>query len=355
MFCKDYFNGLTPWYEILKNSANPIFIYGMGDGCEKVLTLFKRYGIECSGIFASDDFVREKEFAGFKLRRLADIENQYKEFNVAMAFGTSLPELMNRIDGIYSRHTLIYPDTPVIGDEFFTREGFLKRFDDALAVSELLSDEQSRLVFTNVLSFKITGDIAYLRKAFTSQDESFNGILKLSDSEIYIDLGAYTGDTIAEFIQQTNGQYRRIYALEPNKKNFRKCVKNTLELENISLYNSPAWSCDCSLNFTSGAGRQQQISDKGLSVWARSVDSILSGKECTYIKYDVEGADSNAILGSERTIKKYSPKICTALYHRAYDIIDLPLLINRLNPHYKLFMRQYPYYPAWETNLFATP
>ena len=59
------------------------------------------------------------------------------------------------------------------------------------------------------------------------------------------------------------------------------------------------------------------------------------------------------LTGVQGTISKYSPKICTALYHRAYDILDIPLLINSIRSEYKLYMRQYPYYPAWETNLFA--
>lgn len=353
MFDYDYFSRLVPWYERLKNCGNPIFIYGMGDGCEKVLSAFRQHGIKASGIFASDDFAREQQFAGFDVRSLSDIESEYQSFTIAMAFGTSLPDIMERIDGLSSRHTLIYPDTPVIGDEYFTKEIFLEKFSLAQKVYGLLADSQSQKVFKNVLSFKITGDISFLKEIFTQSDEAYENILMLSDNEIYMDLGAYTGDTIAEFLSHTGGSCKAIYALEPNKKNFRKCVKNTIGLDNVFLYNSPAWECDTFLNFSSGAGRQAQIIDSGSSVWARSVDSILSGGEASYIKYDVEGSDRCAILGSEKTIKKYSPKICTALYHRAYDIIELPLLINSINPGYKLYMRQYPYYPAWETNLFA--
>lgn len=353
MFDYNYFSRLKPWYERLKNCGEPVFIYGMGDGCEKVLSAFSKHGIRPSGIFASDDFTRGQQFAGFDVRRLSEIEAEYKSFTIAMAFGTSLPDIMRRIDDISLRHTLIYPDTPVIGDDFFTKEDFLMRFKSAQKVNDLLADNQSQTVFKNVLSFKITGDISYLKEIFTQPDEAYENILKLSGSEIYMDLGAYTGDTIAEFLAHTGGSFKAIYALEPNKKNFRKCVKNTTALNNVYLYNSPAWKNDAFLNFSSGAGRQAQISDKGSLVWGRSVDSILSGCEATYIKYDVEGADRFAIMGSERTIRKCSPKICTALYHRAYDIIELPLLIHDIAPDYKLYMRQYPYYPAWETNLFA--
>lgn len=352
MLGRDYFEALEPWHEVLKKSGLPVFIYGMGDGCSKLLKEFNIHAIECCGIFASDDFARGNEFAGFKAKKLSDIESEYGDFCVAVAFGTDIPEVMQKIRNISKEHTLVFPDTPVTGGEVFTKDGFLERFTDAEIIADLLADDISADTFKNVLSFKITGRIDYLNRIFTSSDEAFTSILRLSDDEIYADLGAYTGDTVKEFLRHTGG-CRRIYALEPNRKNFRKCVKNLIGIDNISFYNSPAWKKDLPLYFEKGEGRQAHISAKGVSVYARSLDSVLAGGECTYIKYDVEGAEAEAIEGSVGTIKKYSPKICTALYHRAYDILDIPLLIHQIDPDYKLYIRQYPYYPAWETNLFA--
>lgn len=55
-------------------------------------------------------------------------------------------------------------------------------------------------------------------------------------------------------------------------------------------------------------GRQGRVDAAGKKVRARSLDSILAGKKCTYIKYDVEGADLEALKGSEYTISRYAPK-----------------------------------------------
>ncbi|MGN1133244.1 MAG: FkbM family methyltransferase, partial [Oscillospiraceae bacterium] len=139
----------------------------------------------------------------------------------------------------------------------------------------------------------------------------------------------------------------------PDKKNFRKCVKNLLKLDNCEIFNSAVCDKEQVSIFSGNAGRQGQFSDKGNAVYCRSVDSVLRGRPCTYIKYDVEGAEKAAIMGSKKTIESFSPKLCVALYHRAYDIIDLPLQILKINAEYKIYMRQYRYYPAWETNLFC--
>lgn len=352
-FNYDYFSSLESSWDRIKKSPLPVVVYGMGDGCLKILDRFRYYGIECKGIFASDDFVRGHEFQGFRVKRYCDICEEFDDFIVVPAFGTSLPEIMQRFEKIAQEHTFIMPDTSVFGDEYFEKSEFLARFEQAQRVYELLCDEQSGKVYKNVIAFKVTGDISYLREVFTQPSEAYENILKLNDNESYVDLGAYTGDTIAEFLHHTKGKYEQIIALEPNVKNFRKCMKNTIHLDNIEWYNAAAWSSDEVRMFSKNAGRQATITDSGVPVQCLSVDTVVADKGCTYLKYDVEGADKNAIEGSVRTIRQYSPKICTALYHRAYDIIDIPLMLHEIEPNYSMYMRQYPYYPSWETNLFA--
>jgi hypothetical protein len=68
---------------------------------------------------------------------------------------------------------------------------------------------------------------------------------------------------------------------------------------------------------------------------------------------DVEGAEEEAINGAEFTIKNYHPKLMISLYHRNRDIFYLPLMVRKLNPDYRLYIRHQPYIPAWETNLYA--
>lgn len=40
-------------------------------------------------------------------------------------------------------------------------------------------------------------------------------------------------------------------------------------------------------------------------------------------------------------IKKDSPTLAICLYHKPYDLWDLPLLINDINPNYNMYLRIY--------------
>lgn len=352
MFSKEYFQSLESSWDRLRACEKPIFIYGMGDGAQKLLDEFDRLGISCAGVFASDDFVRGQSFRGYKVITLAQAEEQCGDMTVVLGFGTSLHEIMERIDNIEKRHEVIVPEMCVAGEENFSKDKFLFMFAEAEKAYKLFSDELSKKTFEKLTAFKITGKLSYLREIFTDKDK-ITEILPLSETETYCDLGAYTGDTVSELILRTGGKYEKIYAVEPERKNFQKCLRNLIAYDDISFYNAAAWSVDTELNFAGGAGRQGRVDAAGKKVRARSLDSILAGKKCTYAKYDVEGADLEALKGSRYTISRYSPKICCALYHRPYDYITLPLYINSLCKGYKFYIRQEKYYPAWENNLFC--
>lgn len=350
---KNYFSDLTSYITRLQTADKPIFIYGMGDGCLKVLNIFEEYKIPCSGIFASDEFVRDKIFCGHRIHKLSEIEEAVDGFIIVLAFGAGYGELIEKIENIAKKHELIVPDMPVIGEGLFTKEYMLAHWSEIEKVYSLLADDSSRDCFKGVIEFKITGDINCLKAVATPPEEAFESIIRPKDDEVFVDLGAYTGDTVAEFLSHTNGKYSHIYACEPNKRNFRKLSENTADLSHITLVNAAAWDSDTTLIFSKGGGRMPHLSNQGIETSAISVDNMLSGERCTYIKYDVEGAELRALYGSQKTIKEYKPKLNVALYHRVGDIFELPIFIHSLCPEYKLYMRHFPYYPAWDTNLYA--
>lgn len=72
-----------------------------------------------------------------------------------------------------------------------------------------------------------------------------------------------------------------------------------------------------------------------------------------FIKYDVEGAEREALLGSRATIERDAPALLVSVYHRSGDIFELPRLVHELNPAYRLYLRRMAGLPAWDINLYA--
>ncbi len=351
MLDKDYLRALPSYIDLLKNTRLPIFIYGMGDGCLKLLSIMRRYSIPCAGIFASDEFVRDKVFEGYRIHKLSEIEKSVSEFIILLAFGAGYPGLMDKIDGIASRHRLIIPDMPVVGEGLFTRDYMLEHFVELNKVYSMLADDISKKTYLNIIEYKITGELSALKASQTDSQEVYR-LLELGREEIYADLGAYTGDTVSEFLKATGGSYRKIIAIEPNPRNFRKLSQTVEGLENIGLINAAAGAEDGYITMLKGGGRMIRLASGGKStaIPQLMLDTVLkdAGCGCTYIKYDVEGAEADAIKGSEQTIMRYRPKLNVSIYHRTEDIFALPLYISSLLPDKKMYIRRAPCYPAWE-------
>ena len=355
----DFIKEKTDCWDYLKNTDLPVFIYGMGDGALKIMRVFEQYGIPLAGFFASDEFVRGHTFQGHLVHTLSQIEALIDDFVIVLAFAAGYQSLYDRINEIAKRHILLAPDVPVAanaalaGEGLFTYAYCLENAEKIQAVYDMLADEKSRQTYADVINFKISGKIDYLNNCTSPKEEIYGEIIPLGDNEIFADLGAYNGDTAAEFIEACGNNFRHIYAFEPNPKNFRKLTKNLPDSEKITLFNAAAGSENSTVKISANEGRmsRENGSGKTVEIPVLAVDEAVP-ENVTVLKLDVEGGEREAILGAKRHIEN-GAKILCSLYHRNEDMFDLPLLIKSIAPELKFYVRHQLYIPAWETNLYC--
>ncbi len=345
-------------WESLSKETRPIVLYGMGDGADKILSRFDKLGIKASAVFASDEFVRGQSFHNMRVQHFSDVAGIVGEdFIIVIAFASQRPEVLEKMYALDAKFDVVAPDVPVIGGGTFDTE-FAKQNNSELNTAyELLSDEHSKRVFMDTVKFKLSGRLRYLRDSETSRGEALLNILRPTDYEHFVDLGAYNGDTLRELLAYTNGAFSSITALEPDKRNFRKLAEYVEKnlAGNIKLLQAGAWSSDTKLKFAAKAGRQSRISKEGAVTTMRSLDSVLDGKPCSMLKIDIEGAEHEALKGAENTIRKYSPKLNVSVYHRNEDLFSIPIQIYKICPKYMFFLRHHPYVPSFDTNLYCIP
>lgn len=349
-----FVTGQSVW-ERLRDETKPVVLYGMGDGALKILDACHRFGITVRGIFVSDDHLRRRDFAGFPLKSLAELEAELGDFIILLCFAAFREELLSKIEGIGRRYELLAPDVPLFGGGLFDRDFLARREEDILRAESLLADEQSRKVYRAVINFKWSGRPELLRAVETPRFEIYR-LLGISGQEDYCDLGGYDGDTVLEFLKETGGRYSSVTVLEPDEKNFRKLERNLsfLPPEKLRLLCAASWDKDGMLSFHSCAGRNSFLGRDGRTqVPAYSLDSLFRTERVSFVKMDVEGAERETLCGGAETLRRQAPKLLVSAYHRTEDIFSLPLLLNRMQPKYRLYLRHQPYIPAWETNLCA--
>ncbi len=346
----------------LSETKKPIIMYGMGDGAEKILAVMDGLGIKPADFMASDEFVRGHSFKGYRVKKLSEIEELYDDFIVVICFGSALPDVLEKIEHIREKYETYAPDVPVIGEGLFDGDYISDHEFEIMTLNSILADRESKDCLDAIMRYRISGDIGDLRSCETPKGDALE-LLNIGKNETYVDLGAYSGDTVEEFLNLTGKRFNKIYAVEPDRRNYSKLRRRLYYISGALLdaRNIAVWSSDTKLMFYNKSGRNSSFTDniseetkgRGYETEARSVDSILGGKPATLIKYDVEGSEKEALHGTEQTIKTYKPKLIVSLYHRVGDLIELPLLVHELNPEYKLYIRHHPYVPAWDTNLYC--
>ena len=342
----------------LKDTQKPILMYGMGNGADKIIKVCENYGIKISDFFASDGFVRGHSFHGKVVLSYSQAKEKYGSFIVLLSFATSLPNVLENIKKIAEENELYAPDVPVFGDNLFNMEFFEKHRKNFEKAYFLLEDKRSKFVFENVINYKLSGKINYL---FMCDDDESNVMSELVNPQAikyYADLGAYNGDTIRSLMGYTDN-LDGVIAFEPDKRNFRKLSEwtETVTKPEITAYKLGAWSHADTLFFDASGNRNANLSTqqsgKTTEVAVDSLDNVVGKFIPDYIKYDVEGSEYEALIGSRETIQKYSPKLLVSVYHRSEDLYKLPLLVKELCPEYRLYLRKLRYIPAWDLNLYA--
>lgn len=336
-------------WNYLKSIDTPICLYGTGNGADKIIAVLESKEIKISGIFASDGFVRNRTFHGFKVKSYAELKKEYPDMTVLLCFGSSRPEVIENVKKISAERELLAPDVPVYGNTLFDTEFYEKNKSRFFGIREKLADGLSKRVFDGIINYKLSGDIKYLTETETETDKTYS-LLSLGQNETYLDLGAYNGDTVAEFISKA-GSYSSVTAVEPDSKSFAKLLKNTENLKNVTCINACIHSFDGETVFDMKSGRNSNLSgETGKTVKSVTVDEICKNVPVSFIKFDIEGNEDNALCGAAKTLSEKRPKLRIAAYHRSEDLFAIPERVLSFNPDYKVYLRHNPSLLSWDTD-----
>ena len=345
-------------WEKLARETRPIVIYGTGNGADKIIDILARYGVTPSAVFASDSFVRSREFRGMTVQSYADVTAEYGDnIVILLAFGSALPEIAERCAELAKKHTLLIPEVPLYESELFTYEYYEAHKAELEAVYALLDDDYSRALYTDMIMFRLTG-----KPEFLARTEPFaKSVLNLPNADklrCVIDAGAYVGDTASVFASLPN--CRKVIALEPDPRTFAKLsayAESETRCEIVPM-NYAAYDSVCEVTFESTGGRGAGAKGTGKRakttvVKCTTIDSAAGGEQVDLIKYDVEGDEKRALIGSAEVIARDRPSLIVSLYHRTEDIFELPLTVHDMLQDARLRLRRVPCIPAWDLALYA--
>lgn len=183
-------------------------------------------------------------------------------------------------------------------------------------------------------------------------------IIKLRENEVFVDAGVLNLGTSLRFMEECEReqiQKFKIHAFEPDTISYQRCLEIQKKLPDVDLHlhHAGLWSEKKTLYFSEMGNGGSRITQKetGTYIDTVSLDQCVSDK-VTFIKMDIEGAELEALKGSQEIIQKYRPRLAICIYHKKEDLVEIPSYIKELVPEYKLYVRHYSNVAA-ETVLYA--
>lgn len=234
--------------------------------------------------------------------------------------------------------------------------------EDILACYDLLEDLESQKIYKEVIKCRMAGRYPGVEYVNEKQYFAVPSHMGKNPNEVFVDCGAYVGDSIEKYIWERDGGFHKIIAFEPDPGNFAAMVYRVDRLkkewnikdEAIELYPYGVGEKSVVGRLERNAGNNGLGSKLAERIWDDKTAADPSGKECrvvaldefieepvTFLKADIESYEYKMLLGARELIKKCRPLVAVCIYHNGVDMYSIPLLLKSMVPEYKMAVRHH--------------
>ena len=297
--------------------------------------------LEVDGII--DDFTRVQSSRKKTVLKIQDVPKD----SIILTVATGSPlEVKMKLDKLgythfnylafirYSKLDLVHP--PFIMD---FKDDFLKNESKYQETYDLLEDKKSKEIFTKILNFKMTFDLDFMEGFTNNHKEQYfdKEIIPKIKNINFVDGGAYVGDTLPQIINNFS-DYNKIYCIEPNDLHLKIARRDFPNQRDIEFIN-----CGLGKEKITSTISQDEQNNCSHDYHAQNINTIdnLINEKIDFIKLDIEGAEQDAIKGSQYSIEKYHPILAICIYHKAQDWYKIPKMVLGIRNDYKIYLRHY--------------
>jgi FkbM family methyltransferase len=361
----------TAFDEAAAPLAGSVVIYGAGGLGRKILAGLRaiRESVNPVGVPTPLAFADlNRELWGTSLDGLPVLapEAAAREFGSSAAFvvGVWSPGSERRFSYIKTRLTALgcsrvvsfillfwkYPDVFLPHRRIDAPHKIAARAEDVRRAFALFEDDESRGAFLVQLARAQFWSDYDPPAAAVSEDHYFpDGLFSLRPDEVFVDGGAFDGDTIRELIRHAGGRppFAKVVAFEPDPANFERLERYlaTLPVElarRIEFHRLGVGERPERARFAADGTVDSAIDPAGsLETEIVTLDTILGPTVPTFIKMDIEGAEPEALAGGRQVIARHTPVLAICVYHQQDHLWRIPMLIHSFSEHYCLFLRRF--------------
>jgi FkbM family methyltransferase len=348
----------------------PLVLYGAGGLGRKALAALQKQGIQPLAFADNNSKLWGTSIAGIPVMAPADAAARFgatAAFVITIWGGESPDTMVQRVKQVQA----LGCDTVVtIGPLFWKLAAALlphyaagpahevhEDTDDVLNAGALWADEASRREYLAQVRWRLYFDFENLAPPVTHVMYFPPDLFALRPDEVFVDCGAFDGDTIASYLAHAKAGFGKIIAFEPDPANFAKLerrVSALAERDSVRLLRAATGADNLKVRFSGDGKSSSAVGSGDIEVDCFRLDDVLQGEPATYLKMDIEGAEIDTLLGAEHTIRQYCPVLAICCYHRQDHLWRIPNLIQSFHSDYHFFLRPH-FADVWDLVCYAVP
>ena len=218
--------------------------------------------------------------------------------------------------------------------------------EEVAQAASLWADEESIAEYCAQIQLRAFGDPSALSAPALCESYILPEVFQLGPEDVFLDCGAFDGDTIRNLVDH-HEPFGRIEAVEADSHSFARLADfvSTLQPDianRIRLHQCAVGGQLGTVRFDDTGGVESKVSDDGkIVVDMVPIDVMFASKRVSMIKMDIEGGEFDALVGAEQVIQRDRPILAICVYHSQQDIWRIPLLIRRLCPDHRMYLKAY--------------
>jgi FkbM family methyltransferase len=232
--------------------------------------------------------------------------------------------------------------------------------NEIIKMFSLWSDDASKLEYLAQLRWRLFLDFDGLSSPVAHEQYFPDDLFSFTPDEVFVDCGAFDGDSLKSFVYRRGDDFKRYIALEPDPVNLKNLENDISSMraslkEKITIYPLAATEKRGKLHFNATGTAAAMISETGtIEINCAPLDEILADSSPTYIKMDIEGAELSALLGAKQVIQEFKPVLAISVYHQQNHLWRIPMIVRSFCDQYSFFLRPHNE-EAWDLILYAIP